>query len=167
MVAILFALVNIFISDNFFHIFANRQERTGRIMAFEKLYYPLQWSKDEKRFEQDVEGMAESDIDYATLQGRAKYDGFREPPDAMVDCWEDLGLMIALLEDWQAGEFKDVPQKSISRMAGAVAYFSVWIDLVPDTLPGGYVDDAIIVKRVARKVEEDLFRYREWKIRGE
>lgn len=135
-------------------------------MAFEKLYYPLEWSKDEKRFEQDLEGMPESDIHYATRQGREKYDGLGAPPDALEDCWEDLGLMIDLLEDWQSGAYKEIPQKSISRMAGAVAYFAVWVDIVPDNMPGGYLDDAVIVKRVVKKVEGDLLKYREWKLRG-
>lgn len=135
-------------------------------MAFEKLYYPLEWGKDEKRFEQDLEGMPESDIDYATRQGRDKYNGLGTSPDALVDCWEDLGLMIDLLEDWQKGVYKEIPRKSISRMAGAVAYFAVWVDIVPDNMPGGYLDDAIIVKRVVKKVEDDLLKYREWKLQG-
>jgi uncharacterized membrane protein YkvA (DUF1232 family) len=131
-------------------------------MAFENLNYPLQWSKDEKRFERDIKNLNESDIDYAVREGRAKYAAMKEPPSALSDCWEDLGLMIDLLEDWKDGRFREISWQSVSRMAGAVAYFTTPIDIVPDTIPGGYRDDAFFLKRVAKKVEDELLTYRHW-----
>ncbi|MFO7982195.1 MAG: DUF1232 domain-containing protein [Desulfuromonadales bacterium] len=133
-------------------------------MAFEKLNYPLQWSKDEARFEEDIGKIERSDIDYAVREGRIKYDSMREdPPGALKESWDDLGLMIDLLEDWKKGEFQDIDWKTVSRIAGAVGYFSSDLDVIPDTLPGGFQDDALVLKRVQKKVAEDLQTYRQWK----
>ena len=133
-------------------------------MFFEKLNYPLQWSKDESRFEEDMGKIERSDIDYAAREGRIKYESMREnPPEALKECWDDLGLMIDLLEDWKKGEFQDIDWKTVSRIGGAVGYFTSRLDVIPDALPGGFQDDAIVLKRVRGKVEEDLRDYRKWK----
>ena len=36
------------------------------------------------------------------------------------------------------------------------------IDLIPDFLPGGLIDDALVLGLVFRQVNSDLDKYKEW-----
>jgi uncharacterized membrane protein YkvA (DUF1232 family) len=36
------------------------------------------------------------------------------------------------------------------------------IDLIPDFLPGGYIDDAMVLAIVIKQVSSDLDKYKEW-----
>jgi uncharacterized membrane protein YkvA (DUF1232 family) len=52
-------------------------------------------------------------------------------------------------------------------MAGAVVYFVMPADLIPDLLLGiGFVDDAAVVSAVVRTVRNELDRFRTWERRA-
>ena len=45
----------------------------------------------------------------------------------------------------------------------ALTYFVCPVDLIPDPLPGGYADDAIIVALVLSQLGDEVAKYRRWK----
>ena len=75
---------------------------------------------------------------------------------------EDLKTLIRLVRSWIKKEYTTIPTSSIVSAIAAVIYFVSPIDLIPDFLPGGYVDDAAVVLFVIAFIKADLDRFKEW-----
>ena len=85
-------------------------------------------------------------------------------PTPLSKLIEDLKLLIGLLGDYIKGDYRDVPWTTVTFIAGAIGYFVMPWEAIPDFTPiSGYIDDAYIIKLVLDKVREDLDRYRLWK----
>ena len=78
--------------------------------------------------------------------------------------WTDIKLSFDLVKDWIKGEYKDVHKSSLILIIGGFIYLVSPIDLIPDFLPGGFLDDAAILAYVFKKIGEELLFYKEWKI---
>jgi uncharacterized membrane protein YkvA (DUF1232 family) len=77
--------------------------------------------------------------------------------------WAYLLAMLRLLKAYAARRYKNIPRESLLAVIGAVTYFVSPMDLIPDFLQGaGYLDDAIIVRAVQKRVKGDLDRFMEW-----
>jgi uncharacterized membrane protein YkvA (DUF1232 family) len=51
----------------------------------------------------------------------------------------------------------------MQKIAGAITYFVIPFDLVPDGLPKiGYLDDAAVIRHALKRTREDVDRYRQW-----
>lgn len=79
--------------------------------------------------------------------------------------WMDqAGLMLALVKDYWAGRYREVPYWAISAGALALLYVLNPADVIPDVLPGvGYLDDATVVAFCLKLIERELQRYRDWR----
>lgn len=49
-----------------------------------------------------------------------------------------------------------VPWKAKALIMAAVSYFASPLDAIPDGLPGGYLDDALVVKIVHRRLQKEI-----------
>ncbi len=78
--------------------------------------------------------------------------------------WIDIKLSFDLVKDWIKGEYKDVHKSSLILIIGGFIYLVSPIDLIPDFLPGGFLDDAAILAYVFKKIGQELLFYKEWKI---
>lgn len=76
---------------------------------------------------------------------------------------DDLKLSIDLLSDYNRGLYRDLSKNSILFLIGGFIYLVSPIDLIPDFLPGGFIDDAAVFLFVFKKIEIELEKYREWK----
>ncbi len=77
--------------------------------------------------------------------------------------WSDIKLSLDLSKDWLKGEYKDITKGSIILIIGGLIYLVSPIDLVPDFLPGGFLDDAAVLAYVFKKIGEELIVYKKWK----
>lgn len=76
--------------------------------------------------------------------------------------------MLAMLNDFRKGDYRQVPWLTIASMGFALLYIFNPLDLVPDFLPGvGYLDDLTVFSFVLRFVEADLHKYLDWKMEQE
>lgn len=74
------------------------------------------------------------------------------------------GLMLALVKDYWAGRYREVPYWAISAGALALLYVLNPADVIPDVLPGfGYLDDATVVAFCLKLIERELQRYQDWR----
>ncbi|MDE2907038.1 MAG: YkvA family protein [Acidobacteriota bacterium] len=74
---------------------------------------------------------------------------------------EELRTMIELLRAWAGGTYTGVASANLLLVVGAVVYFLMPADLVPDFIPGlGFVDDVAVVTRVIGAVREELAKFR-------
>jgi uncharacterized membrane protein YkvA (DUF1232 family) len=66
--------------------------------------------------------------------------------------------------DWHRRRYRQIPWRTVSMLAAALAYFVLPFDVVPDWIPGaGFLDDAALFGFVLRAAESDLRRYCTWR----
>ncbi|MDD3045412.1 MAG: YkvA family protein [Candidatus Delongbacteria bacterium] len=84
--------------------------------------------------------------------------------NAIESVWHNLQLMFSISKDYASGRYKEVPVKSIALIIGAILYFLMPVDLIPDFIPAfGYLDDVAVIGMVIKQVFSDLETYEKWK----
>ncbi|PTY39683.1 YkvA family protein [Brachyspira hampsonii] len=77
---------------------------------------------------------------------------------------DKIQLMVDMIGDYVNGNYKDVPWKSLSAIAGALIYLILPLDVLPDLFPIiGLLDDAFIIGLCIKYFSEDLNKYKAWK----
>jgi uncharacterized membrane protein YkvA (DUF1232 family) len=74
----------------------------------------------------------------------------------------DLMLLFRFVRAWARGDYREMPRKSVLWAMFAIIYFLSPIDLIPDFLPGGYIDDMFVIAYVVKKIRADLDRFEEF-----
>ena len=90
-----------------------------------------------------------------------KLDKIKSGP--VTQLFEDIKLMLSLVKCYINGTYREVPFGSILAIVGGMIYLVTPIDLIPDFLPGGYIDDAFVIGLVLKQVHSDLEAFKEWK----
>ncbi len=76
---------------------------------------------------------------------------------------DDVKLYFKMLADIFTGKYKQVPVGTIAAIVGTLLYVLSPVDLLPDFLPGGFVDDAGIVALCLSFTKRDLEEYKAFK----
>lgn len=81
---------------------------------------------------------------------------------------EDLKAMLDLLRAWAKGTYQGISKANLLLIVGAVVYFLIPTDLLPDFIVGaGYVDDAMVITWAISTVKEELERFKRWRESGD
>jgi uncharacterized membrane protein YkvA (DUF1232 family) len=92
---------------------------------------------------------------------------FDENWERLGDAADELQALIRLIQAYAKGEYRDVPWTTLVAAAGAVVYFVMPIDLIPDVLfPAGYTDDITVALFVVAAIERDLDAFQLWEIKN-
>ena len=75
----------------------------------------------------------------------------------------DIKLLLELMKDWKDGEYKDLSKSTAIMIIISLIYLVSPIDIIPDFLMGGFVDDAAVIAYVIKNISEELNVYKEWK----
>lgn len=87
-----------------------------------------------------------------------------ENKGALANVWEQLQLLFSLAKDYTSGAYTAIPKTTMISVLAALLYFISPLDLVPDFLVGlGFLDDAVILGFVFKKVTKELEKYQAWK----
>jgi uncharacterized membrane protein YkvA (DUF1232 family) len=78
---------------------------------------------------------------------------------------KDVLLLWEMLNAWFKGEYKAIPKKTIILIIVALIYFVAPLDLIPDWLPGGFIDDAALLAWVMQSIASDIHKFKAWKKR--
>lgn len=126
-----------------------------------------QQQQSRARFLAELESVEPSRLSQAASAGERKLNTLSDrPPASLVLWWQDLRLMVSLLNDYRKGNYKLVPWKVIAAIVAALVYFVSPVDVVPDFLPlAGYLDDALVIKLALDLARADLARYSQWRAR--
>lgn len=84
----------------------------------------------------------------------------------LMEIWDDLKILIELVKDWLKGDYVDLSKNTIIMVIIALIYLVSPIDLIPDFLPGGYLDDILVIAYVVKKISGELEIYKEWKYKN-
>lgn len=73
-----------------------------------------------------------------------------------------LRTLLDLIYAWVTGKYSGVSKANLVLIVGAVVYFLMPIDFVPDVIPGlGFVDDAAVIAWVVDAVRNELEKFEE------
>lgn len=86
-----------------------------------------------------------------------------EENTTLKELWSDIKITLELTKDWVKGEYKEISKGSVVLIIGGLLYLVNPIDIIPDFLLGGFLDDAAVLAYVFKKVAEELVVYKEWK----
>jgi uncharacterized membrane protein YkvA (DUF1232 family) len=78
---------------------------------------------------------------------------------------KDLRLLWEIARDTANGRYENTPTRSMILIAAALIYFLSPVDLIPDLLPGGFIDDAAVIAWVVQSSRGDIQKYKRWKNR--
>ncbi|MBL4608436.1 MAG: DUF1232 domain-containing protein, partial [Pseudomonadales bacterium] len=86
----------------------------------------------------------------------------------LKDGIDDLGLLLRMLKAWAGRRYTAVPLRSVTMALGAVMYFLMPLDFIPDFIFGsGFLDDLAVIGFVIQSVRKDLDLFREWESSAE
>ena len=74
----------------------------------------------------------------------------------------DFRTLIRLVVAYSRGHYRKIPPEQLAIVVAGLIYVVSPIDLIPDFLPGGYVDDALVIGWVIKTVRTELDAFREW-----
>lgn len=94
---------------------------------------------------------------------RRAYERMTAQSSVLSAVWTDLRTMMRLLVRWADRSYRRVSWTPLVLMVGALLYFVVPADVIPDALGAlGFVDDVTVISTVVRRVRDELDRFREW-----
>lgn len=94
---------------------------------------------------------------------RDAYDHLTAHKAPLPSVRSDLAAFLRLLKAWALRQYRRVPWPALLLIAGAVVYFVMPVDLLPDVLMGlGFVDDAAVITAAVRSVRDELEHFRLW-----
>lgn len=76
---------------------------------------------------------------------------------------DDVKLYFQMLGDIFTGKYKKVPAGTVAAIIGTLLYVLSPVDLLPDFLPGGFVDDAGILALCLNFTKLDIEEYKKFK----
>lgn len=79
---------------------------------------------------------------------------------------EQLGIVTRLLKAYAAGQYRELPWKTLIRVIAVLIYFVSPIDILPDFLPiVGLTDDIALMLWLFSGIKDDIEKFREWEYR--
>ena len=86
--------------------------------------------------------------------------GFYLTKNGLSSAKETLILIRNYLHDVSTGKYKDYELKKLTIIVGAIIYVVTPVDLLPDFIPAGFVDDLSILAWAANNAAIELNRYK-------
>lgn len=80
------------------------------------------------------------------------------------ESWNSLKTMVELVKAYVKGDYRNIPYRSLLLIVGAIVYFVMPVDTIPDFLAGlGFTDDAAVLAFTLKQVKEDVDKFLLWK----
>ena len=126
---------------------------------------------DERELLQRAEQQAEealatpARVSRISARAREKAEHYR---GRLGDAFGDIQAITRLLTAWAQGRYRVVPMRTLVALLGALLYFLMPLDALPDfILALGFLDDAAIIARVIQIFRDDLKAFRLWEQTGQ
>ncbi len=76
---------------------------------------------------------------------------------------EDIQALMSLVMDYSKKRYRTVSKSTIITIIAGLLYLANPMDLIPDFLAGGFIDDAAVIGYLLTKLKDELDKYKEWK----
>ncbi len=110
-------------------------------------------------------GVATNPDKIADLLGSVteKMSGMDGQKQRVTEFFDKVKTMMRMLRSYISGEYREIPWKSLLMIIGALLYFMMPIDMIPDFIPlTGLADDITIVFLVFGSINEDIENFLEY-----
>lgn len=77
--------------------------------------------------------------------------------------FDDIRITMELIKDWRSGEYKELTKNTVILLIISLIYLINPIDIIPDFLIGGFVDDAAVIAYILKKISVELDAYKQWR----
>ena len=77
--------------------------------------------------------------------------------------FDDIRVIMELIKDYTRGEYRELSKNSIILVIISLVYLVNPIDIIPDFLLGGFVDDAAVIAYILKKITVELSAYKSWR----
>ncbi|MEK6482165.1 YkvA family protein [Catalinimonas sp. 4WD22] len=67
-----------------------------------------------------------------------------------------------MIRAYVSGEYRNVPWKNLLTVTAGIVYFVMPLDLIPDFLPFGFLDDLTVLMWVFSSVQDSIEEFEEW-----
>lgn len=76
---------------------------------------------------------------------------------------ENIDTLIRLTRAWGIGDYREVPKASLAALVGALVYFLMPLDAIPDPILAlGFLDDIAVLRYALKYARKDLDAFKEW-----
>jgi len=98
---------------------------------------------------------------------KAKIDEIEENKSTLTEFFEKIRTFIRMIRAYIKGDYREIPWKSLILIVGALIYFLMPLDAIPDFIPvTGYLDDITIVFLVFKMINDDINAFVEYENTG-
>lgn len=97
------------------------------------------------------------------IKTKTKVEGNKE----LMSIFGDIKIIVELIKDWRSGKYKELTKNTIIMLIVGLIYLVNPIDIIPDFLIGGFIDDAAVLAYILKKITVELNAYRLWKAKNE
>lgn len=80
--------------------------------------------------------------------------------EGLKDVLDDLKLLYNYVHDIVTGSYKDYSKAKLAIAVAALIYVVSPIDIIPDFLPGGFIDDVAIIGFAIKQLHDELEKYK-------
>ncbi|TJX13506.1 DUF1232 domain-containing protein [Tissierella creatinini] len=102
---------------------------------------------------------------------RGKISGLLQKVKKMVEgnkelrsLFDDLKVLTELIKDYYSGKYKNLTKGSIILVLIGLIYLVNPMDIVPDFILGGFIDDAAVIAYILKKLATEVDAYKLWKV---
>ena len=110
-------------------------------------------------FEHGVENFTEEDLNKVMENAETA----KKKASRLGKHLETFQLLWSLLQDYRAGNYTAIPWKFIAATGFAMVYLVSPLDVIPDFIVLGFVDDAAVFGLVVSAFQAELEKYKAWK----
>ncbi|WP_409228829.1 YkvA family protein [Gudongella sp. SC589] len=83
--------------------------------------------------------------------------------EQLSDLIDDIGKLISLVRDYVKKEYTMVSKGTIITVIAGLIYLVNPVDIVPDFLFGGFLDDAAVIGYIVSRLRGEIEKYNDWK----
>ncbi len=86
-----------------------------------------------------------------------KMDDLNENKKGLKSHFAKIRTLLRMLKAYITGQYREIPWKSIILICGALIYFLMPLDILPDFIPvTGFIDDISIILMVYKSLNKDI-----------
>lgn len=128
--------------------------------SFEKRISESRFFKDAKL---KAEGIAKNPELLNDLIHKADRKALEKGRSVLGEAWDSLGTCFRMLRAYSRGDYRKIPWKTLVAIVGAMVYFVMPLDFIPDFIFGfGFTDDVALILLVVKSIKDDIENYIKW-----
>ncbi len=128
--------------------------------SFEKRVSESRFFKDAKR---KAEGIAKNPELLNDLIQKADKKALEKGRSVLGEAWDSLDTCFRMLRAYARGDYRIIPWKTLVAIVGAMVYFIMPFDFIPDFIFGfGFTDDVALILFTVKSLKDDIENYAKW-----